>query len=164
VALLTQDSVDRVRAAASIVDVVSAHTDVRKQGARYVGLCPFHDERTPSFSVNPSENLYYCFGCQASGDVFTFLREKEGLEFREAVEQLADRYGIELSYEAVDTEEEARRRGRDRLFEVLQKTASFYQRYLWESAEAEKAREYLAGRGLGRDVLEEFAVGFAPSE
>jgi DNA primase len=162
-ALLTQDSVDRVRAAASIVDVVSAHTDVRKQGARYVGLCPFHDERTPSFSLNPSENLYYCFGCQASGDVFTFLREKEGLEFREAVEQLADRYGVELSYEAADTEEEARRRGRDRLFEMLQKTASFYQRYLWESAEAAKAREYLAGRGLGRDVLEEFGVGFAPS-
>jgi DNA primase len=163
VALLTQDSIDRVRAAANIVDVVSAHTDMRRQGTRFLGLCPFHDERTPSFSVNPSENLYYCFGCQASGDVFTFLQEKEGLEFREAVEQLADRYGIELTYESVDQEEEARRRGRDRLFEVLNKTADFYQRYLWESAEAGKAREYLAGRGLGREVLEEFGVGFAPS-
>lgn len=162
-ALLTQDSLDRVRAAANIVDVISAHTDMRKQGARFVGLCPFHDERTPSFSVNPSENLYYCFGCQASGDVFTFLQEKEGLEFREAVEQLADRYGIELTYEAVDRDEEERRRGRDRLYEVLQKTAAFYARYLWESSEAARARDYLTQRGLGREVLEEFGVGFAPS-
>jgi len=163
VARITQDSLDRVRAAASIVDVVSAHTDLRKQGARYTGLCPFHDERTPSFSVNPSENLYYCFGCQAGGDVFTFLQEKEGLDWREAVEQLADRYGIELALEAEDSQEEARRRERDRLYEVLQKTATFYERYLWESAEAEKARDYLAGRGLGREVLEQFGVGFAPS-
>jgi DNA primase len=154
---------DRVRAAASIVDVVSAHTDLRRQGARYTGLCPFHDERTPSFSVNPSENLYYCFGCQAGGDVFTFLQEKEGLDWRDAVEQLADRYGIELTLEAEDGEEEARRRGRERLYEVLQKTAAFYERYLWESGEADKARNYLAGRGLGREVLEQFGVGFAPS-
>ena len=162
-ARITQDSLDRVRAAASIVDVVSAHTDLRKQGARYTGLCPFHDERTPSFSVNPSENLYYCYGCQAGGDVFTFLQEKEGLDWRDAVEQLADRYGIELTMEAEDSQEEARRRGRDRLYEVLQKTAVFYERYLWESGEAEKARDHLAGRGLGREVLEQFGVGFAPS-
>jgi DNA primase len=163
VARITQDSLDRVRAAASIIDVVSAHTDLRRQGARYVGLCPFHDERTPSFSVNPSENLYYCFGCQAGGDVFTFLQEKEGLDWREAVEQLADRYGIELALESADGEEDERRRARERLFELLKKTAAFYERYLWESGEAGKAREYLAGRGLGREVLEEFGVGFAPS-
>jgi DNA primase len=162
-ALLTQDSLDRVRAAANIVDVVSAHTDLRRQGARYVGLCPFHDERPPSFSVNPSENLYYCFGCQAGGDVFTFLQEKEGLDWREAVEQLADRYGIELAFEAADAEEETRRRGRERLLEVLQKSAVFYERYLWESEEAAKARDYLERRGLGREVLERFGVGFAPS-
>jgi DNA primase len=87
---LTSESVERVRTVADIVEVVSAHTELRRRGARYTGLCPFHDERTPSFSVDPTANLYYCFGCQAGGDVFSFLQEKEGLDFRGAVEQLAD--------------------------------------------------------------------------
>ena len=162
-ARLTPDSVERVRSAANIVEVVSAHTDLRRQGARFVGLCPFHDERTPSFSVDPSASLYYCFGCQAGGDVFSFLQEKEGLEFREAVERLADRYGVEVSYESSDPREEERRRGRERLHELLAKTADFYARYLWEAGEAAPARAYLEGRGLGRDVLREFGVGYAPS-
>src|SRR5919197_5995047 len=136
---ISRDSVDRVRSAANIVEVVSAHTDLRRSGARYTGLCPFHEERTPSFSVDPSANLYYCFGCQAGGDVFGFLQEKEGLDFRQAVEQLAERYGVELTYEGVDPKEDERRRGRERLLEVLAKSASFYARYLWESAEATKA-------------------------
>ena len=160
---LTPDSVERVRSAADILEVVSAHTELRRRGARYLGLCPFHDERTPSFSVDPSANLYYCFGCQAVGDVFGFLQEKEGLDFRQSVEQLADRYGVELTYESPDPQDEARRRGRDRLHELLTKTAAFYARYLWESTEAAKARGYLEGRGLGREVLSEFEVGFSPS-
>ena len=110
-------------------------------GARFTGLCPFHDERTPSFSVDPSAGLYYCFGCQAGGDVFGFLMEKEGLEFREAVEQLADRYGVELAFDSKDPGEEQRRRGRERLLELLTKTARFYERYLWESGRgARRAR------------------------
>src|SRR5919197_4737577 len=136
---LTSDSVERVRAAADIVEVARGYTDLRQRGARWIGLCPFHDERTPSFSVDPSTNLYYCFGCQAGGDVFGFLQEKEGLDFRQAVEQLAERYGVELTYEGVDPKEDERRRGRERLLEVLAKSASFYARYLWESAEATKA-------------------------
>jgi DNA primase len=147
----------------NIVDVVSGYTDLRRQGARYTGLCPFHDERTPSFSINPSDNLYYCFGCQAGGDVFTFLQEKEGLDFRQAVEQLADRFGVEVTYEALDREEEARQRSRERIIQLLTKAADFYARYLWESSEARKARDYLARRGLGREVLSDFGVGFAPS-
>jgi DNA primase len=160
---LTRDSVERVRAAANIVEVVSAHTDLRRSGARYLGLCPFHEERTPSFSVDPSANLYYCFGCQAGGDVFGFLQEKEGLEFRQAVEQLAERYGVELAYEGIDPKEHERRRSRDRILELLAKTAAFYSRYLWESSEAARARSYLEERGLEREVLEQFAVGYAPS-
>jgi DNA primase len=160
---LTPESVERVRAAANIVEIVSGHTDLRRSGARYLGLCPFHEERTPSFSIDPSANLYYCFGCQAGGDVFSFLQEKEGLDFRQAVEQLADRYGVELSYDARDPADEERRRGRERLYELLAKSASFYARYLWESTEAAKAREYLAERGLERETLSEFEVGYAPS-
>ena len=113
-ARLTPESVERTRAAVNIVEVVSAHTELRRRGARYVGLCPFHDERTPSFSVDSASSLYYCFGCQAGGDVFSFLQEKEGLDFREAVEQLADRYGVELAYDSRDPADEEKRRGRER--------------------------------------------------
>jgi DNA primase len=159
---VTGESIERVRAAADMLEVVSGHTELRRQGARYVGLCPFHDERTPSFSVDPVEKLYYCFGCQAGGNIFTFLEEKEGLDFRDAVEQLADRYGVELEYDTGGRDDE-RRRQRERLVELLTKTAAFYGRYLWDSREAGAARAYLESRGLGREVLEEFGVGYAPS-
>jgi DNA primase len=160
---IASESIERVRAAADIVEVVQGYTELRRSGARFMGRCPFHDERTPSFSVDPGAKLYHCFGCQAGGDVFTFIKEKEGVEFREAVERLADRYGIELSLEAADADEMERRRRRERLYELLGKTASFYARYLWESQEAAKARGYLEGRGLGRKALEEYGVGYAPS-
>jgi DNA primase len=112
-----------VREAADLVEIVSGYTDLRRRGGRFVGLCPFHDERTPSFSVDPASKLYYCFGCQEGGDVFRFLLEKEGLEFRAAVEQLADRYGVELALESADPREEERRRARERQHDLLAKTA-----------------------------------------
>src|SRR5438876_7527803 len=121
---LSGESVERVRQAADIVEIVSGYTELRRRGSRFVGLCPFHEERTPSFSVDPANNLYYCFGCQAGGDVFNFLEEKEGLDFRQAVEQLADRYGVQLNYESRDPAEDERRRDRERLHELLAKTAS----------------------------------------
>lgn len=160
---LAGDSVERVRQAADIVEIVSGYTELRRRGSRYLGLCPFHDERTPSFSVDQASNLYYCFGCQAGGDVFNFLEEKEGLDFRQAVEQLADRFGVELALESTDPAADERRRSRERLLSLLSKTATFYSRYLWESTEAKGAREYLDSRGLEREVLEQFGVGFAPS-
>src|SRR5262245_58539028 len=162
-ARFNRESVDRVKEAADIVEIISAHADLRRQGQRFTGLCPFHDERTPSFSVNPADKLYYCFGCEASGDVFRFVEEKEGLAFPDAVESLAERYGVELVRESEDPAAEARRRRRGRLYEVLERTAAFYSSYLWESEKAAKAREYLAGRGLGEDVLRSFGVGMAPS-
>lgn len=159
---VTAESIERVREAADMVEVVSGHTELRRRGTRWLGLCPFHDERTPSFSVDPAEKLYYCFGCQAGGNIFTFLEEKEGLDFRDAVEQLADRYGVELEYDTGGQGDE-RRRERERLIDLLSKTATFYARYLWDSREATAARAYLEARGLGREVLEEFGVGYAPS-
>ena len=162
-ALISPESVDRVKQAADIIEVVSAHTDLRRQGARYVGLCPFHDERTPSFSVEPQEKLYHCFGCGVGGDVIKFVEEKDGLNFAEAVEQLADRYGVELEREQEDPRAEARRQQRRRLEELLDRAAAFYGNVLWESKEAGKARDYLAGRGLGEEVLRAFGVGYAPS-
>jgi DNA primase len=160
---ISSESIENVRVAADIVEVIQGYTELRRQGARFTGLCPFHDERTPSFSVDPVEKLYYCFGCQVGGDVFTFLQEKDGLEFRDVVEQLADRYGVELGLETADPREAERRRERDRLYELLRKTGDFYARFLWDSEEAAKARAYLEGRGLGREVLEKYGVGYAPS-
>jgi DNA primase len=162
-ALISNESLERVKQAADIVEVISAHTDLRRQGARYTGLCPFHDERTPSFSVEPQEKLYHCFGCGVGGDVIKFVEEKEGLNFTEAVEVLADRYGVELEREQEDPRAEAKRQRRRRLEQLLDRSAAFYGNYLWESSEAEKAREYLAGRGLGEEVLRAFGVGYAPS-
>ncbi|HEX5712015.1 MAG TPA: DNA primase, partial [Solirubrobacterales bacterium] len=162
-ALISPESLDRVKAAADIVEVISAHTDLRRAGARWTGLCPFHDERTPSFSVDAQEKLYHCFGCGVGGDVIKFIEEKDGLGFAEAVELLADRYGVEIEREQEDPRAEARRQQRRRLEQLLDRTAAYYANYLWESPEAEKARRYLAERGLAEPVLREFGVGYAPS-
>jgi len=163
-ALYTSSSRDAVRDAVDFVELVSARTELRRAGpARYEGLCPFHDERTPSFGIDPAQKVYYCFGCQASGDVFTFVQETEGVDFRGALELLAERYGVELQREQEDPREAERRQARERLLELLSRTTDFYERYLWESKEAARAREYLSGRGLGEEVLRQFRVGYAPS-
>jgi DNA primase len=146
-----------------MVEIVSAYTDLRRAGERYIGLCPFHEERSPSFSVDAHKKVYYCFGCEAGGDLFRFVQEKQGLGFPEAVEALADRYGVEIEREAEDPRAEEQRKRRARLGEVLERTAQFYAAYLWESKEAAKAREYLESRGLGEEVLRSFGVGYGPS-
>ncbi|MGA2008543.1 MAG: CHC2 zinc finger domain-containing protein, partial [Solirubrobacteraceae bacterium] len=141
----TADSKERVRDAVDMVDLVGARTELRRSGAdAYVGLCPFHDERTPSFSVRPSGKVYYCFGCQAAGDAFNFVMDTEGLEFVGAMEYLADRYGVSLELEQEDPRAADERRRTARLLELLDRTCSYYERVLWEHAEGAAAREYLA--------------------
>jgi len=162
VSRFTHDSVERVKEATDVVEVISAYTDLRRSGARFTGLCPFHDERTPSFSVDPQEKLYHCFGCGVGGDVIRFVEEKEGLSFADAVESLADRYGVELEREQEDPRAEEQRRKRARLSELLERTAGFYAAFLREAPQAVRARDYLAERGLGDEVLAEFGVGCAP--
>ncbi len=163
-ALYTSQSRDRVRDAVDFVELVSARTDLRRAGAnRYEGLCPFHEERTPSFGIDPTQKVYYCFGCQAAGDVFTFVQETEGVNFKGALELLADRAGVELEREQEDEREAQQRRERERLLELLARTSAYYERCLWDSKEAERSREYLLGRGLGEEILREFRVGYAPS-
>ena len=163
-ALYTNDSKERVRDAVDMVDLVSSRVELKRAGAnRLTGLCPFHDERTPSFGINPAEKVYHCFGCQASGDAFTFVMETEGVDFKGALEHLADRYKVTLELEDEDPQAAEQRKRRERLLELLERTATFYVRQLWESDEAAKAREYLAGRGLQEATLREFRVGYAPS-
>lgn len=160
--LFTRDSIDRLRDAIDMVDLVGAKTDLRRVGSRWTGLCPFHDERTPSFSVNAEEKLFYCFGCQAKGDAIGFVEQAEGLDFPDAVELLAERYGVKLERENDDPQAEQRRRRRARLHSLLTRAARYYATYLWDSREAAPARRYLAERGLGEQVLREFEVGYAP--
>jgi DNA primase len=162
-ALFTKDTIDRVRDAVDMVQLVGEKTDLRRVGSRWTGLCPFHDERTPSFSVNAEEKLYYCFGCGEGGDAFKFVQQTEALEFQEAVELLAERSGVRVEREEDDPKAEQRRRRRERLHSLLDRAARFYATYLRESAEAARAREYLASRGLSDEVLAEFRVGYAPS-
>jgi DNA primase len=160
-ALIKDASVEDVKAAADIVAVISGRTQLRKAGPRYVGRCPFHEERTPSFSVNPVEKFYYCFGCGAKGDVITFVRETEQLDFAGAVEWLADRFNVQIEFEETSPEQDARRRRRERLFELLDAAATFYDRYLWDSQAGSLARDYLAGRGLREEVCREYRLGLA---
>jgi DNA primase len=160
-ARISQRSIEEVKAAADMVAVVSERTQLRRSGARFVGRCPFHEERTPSFSVNATEKLFYCFGCGKGGDLVSFVRETEGLDFAEAIERLADRFGVRLEYEESSPQREAEQRRSKRLYEVLDQAATFYERYLWESQAGSLARDYLAGRGLREEVCREFRLGLA---
>jgi DNA primase len=161
VARIKDTSVEEVKAAADIVAVVSGRTQLRKTGPRYMGRCPFHEERTPSFSVNPVEKFYYCFGCGAKGDLITFVRETEQLDFAGAIEWLADRFNVQIEFEETTPQQDAARRRRERLLELLDSAASFYERYLWESQAGSLARDYLAGRGLAEEICREYRLGLA---
>jgi DNA primase len=158
------DSREQVRDAIDMLDLVSARTELRRAGASsHTGLCPFHDERTPSFSVDPLKKVYHCFGCGAGGDAFRFVMETEGVDFPGALELLADRYGVALAREQEDPAAAARRQRRERLLELLARTAQYYARCLWEADEARHARTHLTERGLGEEVVRAFGVGYAPS-
>ena len=161
-ARIKESSVREVVSASDMVEVVSGRTALRKAGARYSGRCPFHEERTPSFSVNPADKLYHCFGCGKGGDVITFVRETENLDFAAAVEWLAERFRVTLEYEETSPQQEESRKRRDRLHAVLDQAASFYERYLWEAAAGVPVRAYLESRGLGEAVCREFRLGLSP--
>ena len=161
--LYTKDSIERVKEAVDMVELVGARTDLRRVGSRWTGLCPFHDERTPSFTVDAEHKLYKCFGCGEGGDAIRFVEDTEGLDFPEAVEYLADRYRVELKREREDPRAEERRRRLERLQSLVERAARFYERYLWEASEAEPARRYLAERGFGEEVLRAFRIGYSPS-
>jgi DNA primase len=159
----TAESRERVRDAVDFAELVGARTELKRAGVRRLqGLCPFHEERTPSFGIDPVEKLYHCFGCGVGGDVFKFVMETEGLEFGEALESLAERYRVPLERETEDPAQAAERVRRERLYGVLERTAAWYVRMLWESEEAAPAREYLAARGLEEGALRAYRVGWAP--
>jgi len=152
-----------VTGAADMVEVVSGRTQLRRaSGSRFTGRCPFHEERTPSFSVNPVEKLYYCFGCGKGGDLISFVRETENLDFVGAIEWLAERFRVPLEYEESSPRVEADRRRRERLYAVLEQTTVYFERLLWEGDTGEPVRAYLAERGLGEEITREFRLGLSP--
>src|SRR5262245_40686835 len=157
---ILDEDVAAVRAASDIVGVISQHVQLRREGQRWKGLCPFHSEKTPSFSVNANEGVWYCFGCQARGDVITFVREVEHLGFPEAVEWLAASAGITLRYS--DRNEAEGRKRRARLIEIVGRAVAWYHQRLLSAPDAGAARSYLRGRGLDGDVVREYRLGWAP--
>jgi DNA primase len=161
-ARIAEGSVERVKEAADMVAVVSLRTQLKRSGSRYTGRCPFHEERTPSFSVNPTEKLFYCFGCGKGGDLVSFVQETENLDFAGAIEWLADRSGISLEYEETTPRDTARTERRRRLHDLLEHAAGFYERYLWDADAGKASREYLAGRDLGEEICREYRLGYAP--
>src|SRR3954464_7996427 len=159
--ILAED-IARVREATDFVQLASEHIALKKVGQRWVALCPFHAEKSPSFSVNAEEKLYYCFGCQAKGDVITFVREVEHLEFAEAVERLAAKSGIQVRYDQAAVSRDRQRR--DRLVEVMAKAVDWYHQRLLSGDDAAPARAYLRSRGYDGDVVRQFQLGWAPDD
>src|SRR5919204_1610109 len=161
-ARIKDGSVERVKAAMEILPLVEDVVRLRKSGSTYKGLCPFHDEKTPSFTVSPGRGTFKCFGCGEGGDAITFVEKIENVDFIGAIEALARRFGIELEYEELSPEAERARRRRERLFQLLTRATDFYERMLWDSETGGFAREYLASRGLDEAVCRRFRLGYAP--
>jgi DNA primase len=162
VARIKDESVERVKAVMEIVPLVEDVVRLRKAGSTYKGLCPFHQERTPSFTVSPARGTFKCFGCGEGGDAISFVEKTENVDFVGAIELLARRFGVELEYEEASPEQEQKRRHEDRLRALLERAAEFYSRVLWESDAGAGAREYLASRELGDEICREFRLGYAP--
>jgi DNA primase len=156
---IPDEDVARVREATDIVALIGEHAALKRQGRRWVGLCPFHGEKTPSFSVNAEEGFYYCFGCQAKGDAITFVREVEHLDFVDAVRRLADKSGITIREDANSGRESQRRQ----VFrDAMEQAAEWYHQRLLVGADAGQARDYLRSRGYDGEVVRRFRLGWAP--
>ena len=156
--MISNQTTQEVRARASIVEVVSDYVTLKKSGRNHSGLCPFHSEKTPSFTVNEEKGVFYCFGCQAGGDVFKFLMLYDGLTFPESIEQLAERYGIRVEFSG-GGKGETRRADHYRLNE---KAAEFFHALLWDPARGARARAYLEKRGVDEGQWRRFRLGLAP--
>lgn len=148
------DTVDKIKERIDIVELIGGYVDLKQAGASYKGCCPFHKEKTPSFFVSPERGTFHCFGCGRGGDIFTFIEEQEGLDFKGALAFLAHRAGVELVPEAPE-----KRELRDRMYEAMEEATVFFQRNLVGN---EEARTYLYKRGVKPETLKAFRIGFAP--
>ncbi len=154
---------NRVREAADIVQVIGECVELKKAGVRFTGLCPFHAEKTPSFSVNPQGQFFHCFGCGESGDVFSFMMKYHHLTFPDALKDLARRYHIDLPERKMSDADRARMRKREQLYEVNHTAAEMFHSFLKKSDEAEPARKYLQDRGVPPEIVDKYQLGYTPS-
>ena len=161
-ARIKDSSVESVKAATEILPLVEDYVRLRKAGGTYKGICPFHQENTPSFTVTPARGTFKCFGCGEGGDAIAFVEKMEQVDFVGAIEALAQRFGVQIEYEETSPEAEQARRRKERLTQLMERATAFYERVLWDSDQGTFAREYLAARGLGDEVCRRFRLGFAP--
>lgn len=158
----SDEILDLVRSANDIVDVIGKNVQLKKSGSRYVGLCPFHNEKTPSFSVDPRKQLFYCFGCHKGGTVFTFVQEYNSMTFTEAVQALAQNAGISLPERSESREEKHQRDVRQQLLDINRMAAGYYY-YMLRSPQGKPGMEYLKKRELSAETMHAFGLGFAPA-
>ncbi|WP_035273815.1 DNA primase [Desulfogranum japonicum] len=154
---------DQVREAADIVEVVGENVELRKAGNRYVGLCPFHNEKTPSFSVNPQAQFFYCFGCGESGDVFSFMMKYHHCDFPEALRKLAQKYHIDMPKRQMTEQEKKRLKIKENLYGACEEATRLYEQCLVSGKEAAVAQAYLEQRGVPSEFIKRYRLGFAPS-
>ena len=154
---------EEVRDAADIVEVVSDYVKLKKSGSGFIGLCPYHNEKTPSFHVTPRLGIYKCFGCGESGDVFKFVMDQDGIGFNEAVRQLAERYGVFLPEEEMSEEVSQDQHIKEGIYHALKFAGVYFYRNLIENPDAKKAMEYLDNRGYNAEIIKSFGLGYAPS-
>ncbi|WP_420208790.1 DNA primase [Candidatus Electronema sp. JC] len=159
-----EEARERVREAADIVQVIGEHVQLRRAGANFTGLCPFHGEKTPSFFVNQQRQSFSCFGCGESGDVFSFLMKYQNMSYPDALKELARRHQISLPEPKLNEAEQERRRRRELLYTVNQEAASIYHGFLLKAPQAEAARQYLAKRGVPQEFVLKYQLGYAPDE
>lgn len=160
-AVFSQATLERIRAASDIVDVIGSYLPLKRAGANFTALCPFHKEKSPSFNVNPHRQIFHCFGCHKGGDVFTFVREYENIGFTDAVRRLAERAKIPIEQDASPGEQQARHL-KDQLLEIHDKIAQRWQSCLQNEAAGQIARDYLKKRGVGDEAIKLFRLGAAP--
>ncbi|MGB0346310.1 MAG: DNA primase, partial [Balneolaceae bacterium] len=161
--MITDAKKEEVKDAADIVEVVSDYVKLKRSGSGFSGLCPYHNEKTPSFNVNPGLRIYKCFGCGESGDVFQFVMDQEGIGFTEAVRQLADRYGVFIPEEETSFEETESYQLREGIYHALKFAGVFFYRNLVENPEAQKAMDYLTKRGYNLEIIKRFGLGYSPA-
>ncbi len=159
---IPEETIEQVLSATDIVDVISGYLPLSRAGSNFKALCPFHNETTPSFMVNPSRQSYHCFGCGAGGSAIGFVMAYENLPFPDAIKKLASRAGVPIQEEAYDPEADKRRRNKSRLLELHNGAARFMHELLMTSPDAQHARDYLKSRSYGRGMAERWLVGWAP--
>jgi len=162
--LIPEDKIAEIKNAADILDIVSETVALKKAGQNHLGLCPFHSEKTPSFTVSPAKQIFHCFGCGAGGNVFRFLMKHQGLSFPEAVRVGGNRYGIEVPDRRMSPEQKRQYSEKEKLYRINELAMAYFRATLHNAQTGQKAMTYLLGRGMTRKVMDNHQLGYAPDK